>query len=232
MRPEYAGTVRFQPASDQSLLISFGDAISPESSERVLRLLRLLAAEPLPAVRNFHPAYTSLLINFDPLQTGHAELEAVLGNYLDRLDGVNLPPPTLVDIPVCYGGDFGPDLTGLAAKHGMTPEEVVSIHSAPTYSVSFLGFVPGFGYLSGLPATLVTPRLPAPRRGVPAGSVGIAGHQTGVYPCATPGGWQLIGRTPLQMFDAGRDPMSLLAIGDSVRFTPISRERFSELERR
>lgn len=233
---------QFQPASDQSLLISFDDAITPEAGERVRKLLRLLESEPLPAVRNLHPAYASLLIKFDALHTSHAELESALRSYLDRLDALPLPEPRLVEIPVCYGGEFGPDLAGVATLHGMTPEQVIDAHASAAYAVCFLGFVPGFAYLTGLPHALATPRLPTPRRVVPAGSVGIAGHQTGVYPCPTPGGWRLIGRTPLQMFRAARgrqvrpvlaarsEPMSLLAIGDRVLFLPISRDRFSELK--
>jgi len=231
MRPPQAGPARFQPSSDQSLLIYFGEAMTPEAGERVLKLLRLLESEPLGTVRNLHPAYASLLIIFDPLKTSHAELESALRKYLDRLDTVRLPEPRLVEIPVCYGEDFGPDLAGLAELHNLTPEQAINAHAAPIYTVSFLGFVPGFAYLAGLPTTLETPRLSAPRRQVPAGSVGIAGQQTGVYPCATPGGWQLIGRTPLKIFRADRPEMSLLAIGDRVRFTPISRERFADVSR-
>ena len=237
-----APPARFQLASDQSLLIYFGDTITPEASERVLKLLRLLESEPLPHVRNLHPAYASLLIKFDPLKASHADLEDALHKYLDRLDAVPLPPPRTIEIPVCYGGDFGPDLAEVAASHSLTPEHVIEAHISATYTVCFFGFVPGFAYLAGLPDALATPRLATPRRVVPAGSVGIAGHQTGVYPFATPGGWRLIGRTPLKMFDSGRDPrvravlaaraeqMSLLAIGDRVHFVPISRDRFPSLD--
>jgi inhibitor of KinA len=222
---------QFRPASDQSLLISFGDTMTPEAGERIRQLLRLLESEPLPAVRNLHPAYSSLLIKFDALHTSHAELEAALRNYLDRLDAVHLPEPRLVEIPVCYGGEFGPDLADVATLHNLTPEQTIDAHASAAYSVGFLGFVPGFAYLVGLPDALTAPRLPTPRRVVPAGSVGIAGHQTGVYPRRTPGGWRLIGRTPFAMFRAERAEMSLLAIGDRVRFIPISRDRFIELSR-
>ena len=135
-----------------------------------------------------------------------------------------------MEIPVCYGGDFGPDLSEVAALHRSTPEQVIELHAATTYLVYFLGFVPGFAYLGELPEALVTPRLAAPRRRVPAGSVGIAGNQTGVYPFETPGGWRLLGRTPTPMFRAGANPQSLLSTGDRVRFVPISRERFETLE--
>ena len=131
-----------------------------------------------------------------------------------------------VDIPVCYGGAFGPDLESVAELHGIPADEVVRMHSAATYTVYFLGFVPGFGYLGGLPDALRTPRLSSPRTRVPAGSVGIAGSQAGVYPFSTPGGWRLLGTTPLRMFQKDREGMSLLAIGDEVRFRPISAAEF------
>ncbi len=231
MPPPAAGFVRFQPASDQSLLIYFGETIAPEAHERVLKLLRLLESEPIPGVRNLHPAYSSLLIKFNALNLDHADLQAALQGYLDRLDSVQLPPPRLVEIPVCYGGEFGPDLAHVAELHSLTPQQAIEAHASAKYAVFFLGFAPGFAYLGGLPDALTTPRLSTPRRQVPAGSVGIAGHQTGVYPFSTPGGWRLIGRTPLRMFRAERAAMSLLAIGDRVRFTPISRERFLEMSR-
>ena len=220
MRSPAAALARFQPASDQSLLVYFGETITLEARECVLRLLRLLESKPISGVRNLHPAYSSLLVKFDALALNHAQLQATLQSYLGRLDAVQLPQPRLVEIPVCYGGDFGPDLLDVAALHHLTPEQAIEAHASATYTVCFLGFAPGFAYLAGLSDTLAMPRLSTPRRQVPAGSVGIAGHQTGVYPFPTPGGWRLIGRTPLRMFRADRPAMSLLAIGDRVRFTP------------
>ena len=230
MHSRAAGLARFQPASDQSLLVYFGETITLEAHERVLKLLRLLESEPVRGVRNLHPAYSSLLIKFDALKLDHAELRAALQGYLGRLDNVQLPQPRLVEIPVVYGGDFGPDLIDVAELHNLTPEQAIEAHASANYTVCFLGFAPGFAYLGGLPDALATPRLATPRRRVPAGSVGLAGHQTGVYPFSTPGGWRLIGRTPLKMFRTDRPGMSLLAIGDRVRFTPVSRERFAALE--
>lgn len=221
--------VRFEPASDQSLLIYFGEQITLEANENVRRLLYLLEREPHPGIRNLHPAYCSLLVKFDPLQWQHEKLEKELRKYLGRLDKAKLPDPRHVEIPVCYGGEFGPDLKDVAATHGKTPERVIELHTSTTYLVYFLGFVPGFAYLGELRKELVTPRLPSPRKKVPAGSVGIAGNQTGVYPFETPGGWRLLGRTPLAMFRTDRDGLSLLAIGDRVKFVSISRERFAEL---
>jgi inhibitor of KinA len=223
--------VRFERASDQSLLIYFGEQITLEAHENVRRLLHLLEQEPIAGVRNLHPAYCSLLVKFEALKWRHEELERQLRKYLGRLGKVQLPEPRLVEIPVCYGGEFGPDLDEVAAMHGITPERVIELHTSATYLVYFLGFVPGFAYLGELARELVTPRLPAPRRKVPVGSVGIAGHQTGVYPFETPGGWRLLGRTPLEMFRTDRDGLSLLSIGDRVKFVPVLRERFAEFER-
>jgi KipI family sensor histidine kinase inhibitor len=230
--PTSAHGARFQPASDQSLLIYLGETISLEAHERVRRLLLLLEAEPVAGVRNLRPAYCSLLVTFDALKMTHGELEGILRGYLERIQDASLPEPRELEIPACYGGEFGPDLDEVAALHGMTPAKVIELHASVTYLVFFLGFVPGFAYLGELPSALVTPRLATPRRSVPSGSVGIAGSQTGVYPFATPGGWRLIGRTPVAMFRPDRANMSYLSIGDRVRFTPISAERFAELENR
>jgi inhibitor of KinA len=194
-------------------------------------LLRLLEVEPVAEVRNLHPAYCSLLVKFDALRMRHKDLETILRKYVARLGEVSLPEPRHVEVPVCYGEEFGPDLAEVCTMRGMTPAQAIELHASVEYLVYFLGFVPGFAYLGELPDTLVTPRLASPRKRVPVGSVGIAGNQTGVYPFATPGGWRLLGRTPMKMFQADRDDLSLLSIGDRVRFTPISTERFAELER-
>ena len=204
--------------------------ITLQANEKVRKLLRLLQLEPVAGVRNLHPAYCSLLVKFDALQLRHEEVEEILRGYLERLEEVKLPEPRRVEIPVCYGGEYGPDLAEVCAMRGMTEAQAIELHASVEFLVYFLGFVPGFAYLGELPEALVTPRLATPRKRVPAGSVGIAGNQTGVYPFATPGGWRLIGRTPLAMFRAERDGLSLLSIGDRVRFTPIKAERFAELE--
>lgn len=222
---------RFEPASDQSLLIYFGDKITREAHECICRLLRLLEVEPIPGVRNLHPAYCSVLVKFDALKLQHDTLEKILKHCLSRLEGIALPAPRRVQIPVCYGGEHGPDLSDVSALHKITPQQVIELHSSATYVVYFLGFVPGFAYLGELPEALVTPRLDTPRRKVPPGSVGIAGNQTGVYPFATPGGWRLLGRTPVSIFQPDRKELSLLSIGDHVRFIPISSEKFAALER-
>lgn len=221
--------VQFQPASDQSLLLYFGHHVTLDAHLRIMKLLRLLELEPITGIRNLHPAYCSLLVDFDAPKLSHSALETILRSYIG-LNTLTLPNPREREIPTCYGGEFGPDLSEVAALCGMTPAQVVELHASVTYVVYFLGFVPGFAYLGELPEALATPRLVSPRRSTPPGSVGIAGNQTGVYPFATPGGWRLIGRTPLAMFRPDRKNMSFLSIGDRVRFAPISVARFAALE--
>lgn len=211
-------------------MVYLGERIDIETHRRVLKLLRLLESEPIPGVRNLHPAYCSMLIVFDPLRQEHENLERTLSGYLDRLGTVSLPDARTVEIPVCYGGEHGPDLDDVATFHGISPDRVVELHSSARYIVYFVGFVPGFAYLGGLPGEIATPRLRTPRKRVPTGSVAIGGTHTGIYPFETPGGWRLIGKTPLQIFDGNRHDMSRLCIGDIVRFTPISTDQFVALQ--
>jgi inhibitor of KinA len=219
---------QFRAASDQSLLVSFGQQITVENHQRVVKLLRLLQSQPIDGIRNLHPGYCSLLIKFGALTLDHDELRSRLLPYLGRLDEAPLATPQQIEIPVCYGGEFGPDLNDVAAIHGISPMQVIDLHSSPAYLVYFLGFAPGFAYLGGLPEALATPRLHTPRAKIPQGSVGIGGNQTAVYPFATPGGWRLIGRTPVAMFRSDQARMSLLQIGDRVKFRPISQEEFAK----
>jgi inhibitor of KinA len=218
--------VQFQPASDQSLLVYLGDSISVDAHQRVRKLLHLLQSRPIHGVRNLHPAYCSILIDFDALQLTHALLQTTLQDYAAQLGAFAPPEPHNVSIPTCYGGEVGPDLDDVARLHSLTPSQVIELHASVSYTVYFLGFVPGFAYLGELPAALATQRLATPRRSTPAGSVGIADNQTGIYPFATPGGWRIIGRTPLAMFRSDRANMSLLNTGDHVRFTPITGAEF------
>lgn len=174
-----------------------------------------------PGIVNLHPAYESVLVEFDPVSTEADELARVLSACLARSVSWRAADAKTVEIPVVYDGE---DLAEVAGLHGMTPAEVAHAHYSAHYTVAFLGFQPGFAYLSGLPERLETPRLATPRLKVPAGSVGIAGRQTGVYPAASPGGWRLIGRTTLVVFDPSREAPSLLLPGDTVRFVPVTRE--------
>jgi len=224
--------VRFRAASDRAMLVYLGEEIGLPTHERVLKLLRLLQKEPPAWLRNLQPAYTSLMVTFDACRVDHAQVEATLREFEARAATTHTPKQRTVEIPVCYGGEFGPDLEDVAQAHGLKPAEVIQLHASRTYHAYFLGFAPGFAYLGELPEEIATPRLESPRKKVPAGSVGIAGRQTAVYPFATPGGWRLIGRTPLPVFRSDREPMELASVGDQVRFRPVSREEFRELESR
>jgi inhibitor of KinA len=219
---------RFQLASDHSLLVTFGAGISRQHHRDVLRLFLLLQQEAMQGIRNLHPAYSSLLISFDPLIIPPREFEAVIRSLVDRIDSVATPEPRRMQIPVCYGPDFAPDLADVATHTKLSPDEVVRLHSSVEYLVYFIGFSPGFPYLGEMPAELATPRLPTPRIAVPAGSVAIGGHQTGIYPLASPGGWRIIGRTPLRLFRPEDTSPTLLRMGDVVIFRPISRQEFEE----
>lgn len=216
------------PASDRSLLISFGEEISLAFHQRVRALTERLLKQPPEAILNIHPAYCSLLITFDPLRATFQEIESSARNFL--IDTTEPPAsPHRIDIPVCYDEAFGPDLSDVALLNRLSTEEVIRIHLSGEYYVSFIGFTPGFGYLGGMSPRIAAPRLPTPRIRVPAGSVAIGGNQTGIYPTATPGGWRIIGRSPLRLFVPDREPPSLLAIGGEVRFRRISRAEFDEI---
>ena len=207
-----------RPASDRSFLVSFGQEISEKARRRVVSLSRRLGG--VRGILNLHPAYSSVLVDFDPRLRAHAELEALVRELAGAGCGADSIGRT-VEIPVRYGGEYGPDLEDVARHTGLPAGRVVELHASAEYLVYFLGFSPGFPYLGGLPAELATPRLAAPRKLVPGGSVAIGGAQTGIYPMDSPGGWRIIGRTPLRLFDAQASPPALLAMGDRVRFTPI-----------
>ena len=189
--------------------------------------MRLLTQnlEGLRGILNIHPAYASVLIDFDPRIRTHAEVESFVRERVSSTDHAAPPPARTIEIPVCYGGEFGPDLPDVARHTGLPPERVVELHAAADYLVYFVGFSTCFPYLGGLPPELATPRLSAPRKHVPVGSVAIGGGQAGIYPLASPGGWRLIGRTSLRLFDPEGCPPPLLRMGDHVRFVPSSEAR-------
>jgi inhibitor of KinA len=216
-------------ASDSSLLVQFGNTVSPPMHARVLGLFHALVAERDPRIRNLHPGYASLLIDFDPLQLSHEQLTAHVGKLIDAETGMKAAPSRTTELPVCYDAEFGPDLGDVAAHNDIDIEEVVHLHTSANYPVYFLGFSPGFAYMGGLSEKLRTPRLATPRIYVAAGSVGIAGEQTGVYPIDSPGGWRLIGRTPVRMFDPSASPPTRLQPGNGVRFVAISRADFEQM---
>lgn len=211
----------YWPAGDAALGVEFGQTIDPAINRQVHALARLLDQAPLPGIIETVPTYCSLLIHYDPWRLSYQEVLAWARSKTAQAE--SLPPvrPRCLEIPTVYGGRFGPDLVYVAQVHHLSPAEVIRLHSRADYVVYMMGFMPGFPYLGGLPLELETPRLETPRTLVPAGSVGLAGKQTGIYPLASPGGWRLIGYTPLRLFNAEADPPTLLNPGDQVRFVPI-----------
>ena len=221
---------RIVPAGDSALIVEFEERIDPAINARAIALADLLQAAAIAGVRDVVPTYRSVAVFFDPLRTNYDTL-------LERIErDAGRPAPDAarqaepLRIPVCYGGDLGPDLGAVAAFGGISADEVIALHASATYRVFMLGFVPGFAYMGIVDARIAAPRHSTPRVRVPAGSVGIAGVQTGIYPAETPGGWQLIGRTPIKPFDANRAQPFLMKAGDAVRFYAIDRaeyERFA-----
>jgi inhibitor of KinA len=221
---------RIVPAGDAALIVEFEERIDPIVNAQTIAVADALQSASLGGVRDVVPTFRSVAVYFDPLRTNYDALIAAIEAAATR------PPPDVshdphpVRIPVCYGGDdFGPDLGRVAAFAHMSDTEVIRAHAGVTYRVFMVGFVPGFAYMGVVDPRIAMPRHSTPRVRVPLGSVGIAGVQTGVYPAETPGGWQVIGRTPVKPFDAQRPEPFLLKAGDSVEFFPIEREEFTRL---
>lgn len=217
---------RIVPAGDSALIVEFEERIDPAINARAIALADSLQAAAIAGVRDVVPTYRSVAVFFDPLRTNYDTL-------LERIErDAGRPAPDAarqaepLRIPVCYGGDLGPDLGAVAAFGGISADEVIALHASATYRVFMLGFVPGFAYMGIVDARIAAPRHSTPRVRVPAGSVGIAGVQTGIYPAETPGGWQLIGRTPIKPFDANRAQPFLMKAGDAVRFYAIDRAEY------
>ena len=222
---------RIIPASDSALLIEFGDSIDYAINARVYSLQRDIEASTVSgAVEEFIPSYRSLLVEYDPAKYAYQEMHDEVARLVEASDatasGIVDAGEDAHQIPVAYGGEHGSDLETVAEHAGLTPEEVIAIHSGTDYHVFMLGFAPGFPYLGGMDERIACPRLATPRTLVPAGSVGIAESQTGVYPNASPGGWQLIGRTPMPLFDVDADPPAAMLPGTKVNFVPISHDEY------
>lgn len=219
---------RMLPLGDSGLLVEFGDEISPLIHDFVRALSLRLHRKQIKGVREWVPTYRSLAVYYDPYVIGYHELAIEISDLLDSLSMDAWPSATVIEIPVLYGGEWGPDLPYVARHCGLSEEEVVRLHSGVEYLVYMLGFSPGFPYLGGMDQRLATPRLESPRLRVSAGSVGIADQQTGVYPRESPGGWRIIGRTPVKLYDPMREKPALLSAGDRVRFVPIDEETFKK----
>jgi inhibitor of KinA len=224
---EWMGVLpRILPAGDQAILVEFGREISPSINTLVHAFAQKARELMIPGIRELVPAYCTILIYYDPFHLSYSEtvdwIHGVLaGGPLD----IQLPS-AVKKIPVLYGGPYGPDISFVAEYNKITPEEVVQYHTSRDYRVYVIGFSPGFAALGTVPQEIETPRLPSPRVRVPAGSVGIGGLQTGVYSVESPGGWRLIGRCPVRLFNLEQDPPSYLQAGDQVRFYSIREEEY------
>ena len=219
---------KFRSMGDRSLLVELGDEIGPAINQSVQELFVGLDLQKPKGLLELVPSYRSLLVICDPLVISLTDLEQIVVDIYNNLDRSQLPQPRTVKIPVVYGDSYGPDLVEVAQYHQLTPEEVIAFHIQPTYRVYMIGFTPGYPYLGELPDAIATPRRNTPRTRVLRGSVGIAQKQSGIYSVDSPGGWQIIGWTPIHLFDPRRNPPSLLVMGDRVQFHTISAEEAAQ----
>ncbi len=219
----------FRISGDRSLLAVYGTGVDQAVNGKVRRMAALVTNQKRTGIDAVVPSYCSLSVHYNPLKIGYSELKDVLWALENELDMADIPEPRIVEIPVCYGETFGQDIDFVAQHNGISVEDVVKIHTGTAYHIFAIGFAPGFCYLGGLNSRLHTPRLETPRVRVAAGSVGIAGAQTGVYPLASPGGWRLIGRTPLRLFAPERPQPILYQAGDSIRFRSVPADEFHHI---
>ena len=215
---------------DRGLLLEFGDGISREINEKVRRMALAIRSEAIEGIVETVPTYRSLLIIYNPILLPIEGLRKRLIQIEEGLQQAPLPEPKLTRIPVVYGGIYGPDLAEVAKYHQISPDEVIQLHCSNPYLIYMIGFMPGYPYMGELPEALVTPRLKTPRLSVPKGSVAIAQRQTGIYSMESPGGWQILGRTPVELFNPEQDPPALLHMGNLVQFYPITEEEFRNIQ--
>lgn len=225
---------KISQVSETAALVEFGRKISEDINKKVRTFCTYLDEKPFYGMVEYVPAFTSVSVIYNPLdmnsEAPYEVVKAILDNIISKLDFSLGDEEHIVEIPVCYGGEFGQDIEHVAKINNITVDEVIKIHSEGEYLVYMIGFAPGFPYLGGMSEKIAAPRRESPRTAIPAGSVGIAGMQTGVYPIETPGGWQLIGKTPIKLFDLKRNSKSLLKAGDIVKFYPISYEEYVQLK--
>lgn len=230
-------SLHMYPCGDHALTIEWEDTADLANHQKVLALCNVLSSKKITGIKDIIPAYSTVTVVYDtvallqnpsPLTVYERMCENILAAVADG-ERMEESTPRQVSIPVCYDVSLAPDLLSLAESHGLSTAEVIGLHTARTYRVYMIGFLPGFAYMGTVDEKLVTPRKKTPRTLVPAGSVGIAGIQTGIYPFDSPGGWQLIGRTPLKMFDAGREQPSLLLPGAEVRFQSITLDEYHQM---
>lgn len=223
--------IRVTAEGDSSLLVEFEQKISPEVNRRIAAVVKLIRQQQIEGIVDMIPTYCSLLISYNPLVISYREIHERISSIARMDTKVESVRKRIFEIPVLYGGEGGPDLPAIASHAGLSEEEVIAIHSGRDYLIYMLGFLPGFTYLGGLDERIHTPRLPNPRVRIPAGSVGIGGSQTGIYPVDSPGGWQLMGITPVRTYDPGREKPILVEAGDYIRFRPVSAPEYEEIRR-
>lgn len=219
------------PVGDCAISIDFGQVIDPKINRQIRQVIEQIKVLQLDGIIELVPTYCALLVQYDTMVYSYSDICRILEPTLQEsvTDSAN-ELVTIVEIPTVYGGEFGPDLGFVASHNHLSEAEVVSIHSGTDYLVYMLGFIPGFTYLGGMDPRIATPRLSSPRTLIPAGSVGIAGEQTGTYPSDSPGGWQIIGRTPVTMYDMSKKQAALLQAGDYVRYVPIDENEFHRIK--
>ena len=219
------------PVGDCAISIDFGQVIDPKINRHIRQTIERIQELKLDGITELVPTYCALLIQYDAMLYSYSDICNLMEPLLEpsATDDAN-ERVTVIEIPTVYGGEFGPDLGFVASHNNLSEDEVVSIHSGTDYLVYMLGFIPGFTYLCGMDPRIATPRLSSPRTLIPAGSVGIAGEQTGTYPSDSPGGWQIIGRTPVTMYDMSKEQAALLSAGDYVRYVPIDEAEYNRIK--
>lgn len=222
--------VRYLVSGDCAVCVEFGNEISPEINRKIRAFKIAVEQAGIEGLVETVPTYRSLLVVYRPEVIGFHALTEKFEALLGSMNRIQIPPPTVIEIPVLYGGEMGPDIENVAEHNHKTVEEVIHIHTSEDYLIYMLGFIAGFPYLGGMSKEIATPRLKSPRVKIEGGSVGIAGEQTGVYPVASPGGWQLIGRTPLKLYDAEREKPVLLEAGQYIRFRSVTEEEYQKIE--
>jgi len=231
MKTEGYRTPKYMPFGESALIVELGDTINLEVNRRVHALCEIVKRAEIQGIDELIPTYRSLLVRYDPMKTTYKKLVMSIKSMEKTIEISKAKPKgKKVIVPVVYGGDYGPDIGFVAKYHGLKEETVITLHSNREYHVYMLGFVAGFPYLGEVGAEIATPRLETPRLKVPAGSVGIAEKQTGIYPCEAPGGWRIIGRSPLKLFNPSQEPPALLRPGDVVKFMPVPEKEFKEIE--
>ncbi len=222
--------IRILTAGDSSLLIEFGKEISPEVNQRIAATVQLMKEQHIEGLADVIPAFCSLLVNYDPRVARYEKMRKRLEGLVRMDIKVGERKRKVFEVPVAYGGEYGPDLGAIAQHAGLSEEQVIAIHSSRDYLIYMLGFLPGFCYLGGLDERIHTPRLSNPRLKIRAGSVGIGGSQTGIYPLDSPGGWQLMGMTPVKTYDPGRETPILVEAGNYIRFVPVDEAEYQRIQ--